>query len=249
VAIRFRDDGNLEVCDAGRKQMFVLSPDGKLVSAISGAMLTARRDSGSDDPVFKPVASCPGPNGTSAVLNAAAHRIEVIDALSGEVVGAWSGPGSSEGRLFVPVAMAASTDGLVVSDLMNRRLQRFNTEGEATGVVSKPGGAPGYLAHPKGVAVDDNGVIYVVDAAMHIVQMFDTNGTFLMSFGGPEPEQGGLIAPAGICIDRSALPHFAKYVRPGFAADHLIFVANQIGPSRISVYAFGHGPTTPATGS
>lgn len=241
VAIRFRHDGNAEVCDVGLGKVFLLSPGGQLISIVGLDTLQSAGSTSGLPERFKPVASAAGPDGASAVLNAAAHRIELIDMASGRHLGAWSGPGSEAGRLFAPTAMTDTAGGIVVSDVMNRRLVRFDRGGSPAGVIGEPGDAPGYIAHPKGVATDAAGALYVADSALQIVGMFDSGGDFLMSFGGPEEADGGLLSPAGVCLDRSCLPHFKKHIAPGFDAEYLIFVSNQMGPSRISVYAFGQG--------
>jgi hypothetical protein len=49
--------------------------------------------------------------------------------------------------------------------------------------------------------------------------------------------------PAGIAIDRTSLPAFQKYVDKDFRAEYLLFVANQFGPNKIGVYAFGKSKT------
>ena len=241
VAIRFRDDGNVEVCDAGLEKVFLLTADGALLRAVGLDTLRQVTPDAALPDRFKPVATAPGPNGTSAVLNAAAHRIELIDLSTGRHAGTWPA------GLFAPTGMGVAPGQTIVADAMTRRLTRLDSAGNPAGILGEPGDAPGYLAHPKGVAVDEQGVIYVVDAALQIVQMFDAEGEFLMSFGGPDEADGGLLAPSGICLDRSCLPHFQQYVRPGFAVDHLVFVSNQMGPARVSVYAFGQEPATGST--
>ena len=83
-----------------------------------------------------------------------------------------------------------------------------------------------------------------MDAAFQRVQVFDSQGRVLMLFGGPGDEPGSLTLPAGICIDRTLLPHFADRIPPGFDAEYLVFVSDQFGAHRVGVYAFGsmNGP-------
>ena len=45
------------------------------------------------------------------------------------------------------------------------------------------GTEPGQFNHPRGVAVDRDGNVYVVDSDNHRVQVFDANGTFLRAWG------------------------------------------------------------------
>ena len=97
---------------------------------------------------------------------------------------------------------------------------------------------PGQFARPKGIAVDRQGLIYVVDASTELIQVFNPQGQVLMYFGGPE--RGAATLPAGITIDYDNVGQFQRYVAPGFKVDYLVLVANQTGPNKISVFGFGH---------
>jgi hypothetical protein len=56
------------------------------------------------------------------------------------------------------------------------------TGAECTMGTRGPG--PGQLNDPEGVAVDSHGDVYVVDGSNHRVQKFDSEGNFLLMFGG-----------------------------------------------------------------
>ena len=56
--------------------------------------------------------------------------------------------------------------------------------------------------HPTGVAVDDDGNIYVADSKNNRIQKFDAQGSFLAAFGGDANSESGLLsAPTGIKIN------------------------------------------------
>ena len=79
-----------------------------------------------------------------------------------------------------------------------------------------------------------------MDSAFELVQIFDTeSGGVLLGFGKFGSLSGGTWLPAGVHIDYDNLPYFSEYVDPRFQAKYLIFVANQSGPFRLNVYAFG----------
>jgi DNA-binding beta-propeller fold protein YncE len=65
-----------------------------------------------------------------------------------------------------------------------------------------PGDGPGYFSRPKGVAVDSDGNIYVVDALFDNVQVFDREGQLLLAFGGPGQAAGQFWLPSEILIDK-----------------------------------------------
>ena len=61
------------------------------------------------------------------------------------------------------------------------------------------GDRPGDLNRPRGLAVDSTaGVIFEVDGAYQLVQMFNLDGEILMWFGGPGTGPGGFDLPSGI---------------------------------------------------
>jgi sugar lactone lactonase YvrE len=61
---------------------------------------------------------------------------------------------------------------------------------------------PGYFSHPKGLALDSQDHLYVVDANFEAVQIFNSSGTLLMDFGEEGQGPGEFWLPAGIFIDR-----------------------------------------------
>ena len=65
----------------------------------------------------------------------------------------------------------------------------------------KVGNNPGFFSRPRGVAVDSDGNIYVVDALFDNVQIFSREGKLLMDFGGPGYRYGEFWLPSGIFID------------------------------------------------
>ena len=67
------------------------------------------------------------------------------------------------------------------------------------------GHAPGTFSRPKGVAVDSDGHIYVVDALFDNIQVFDPGGRLLMAFGGHGAANGDFWLPTGLYIDNQDL--------------------------------------------
>ena len=76
---------------------------------------------------------------------------------------------------------------------------------------------------PRDVAVASNGNIYVVDYFNHRVQVFDSTGTHLLSFGSKGSANGQFNSPYGIYIDSVG----AVYVADAF--NHRIQNLIQVG--------------------
>ncbi len=113
--------------------------------------------------------------------------------------------------------------------------------------IGQPGDQPGDIADPRGLTVDDQRVIYLPAVALRRVQMFVMDGRYLKSSG--HADDGTQIpSPAGIGVDRLCLPYFDALVPPGFEAEYLTFVSNQVGPEKILLNAFGQCPA-PITAS
>jgi sugar lactone lactonase YvrE len=65
----------------------------------------------------------------------------------------------------------------------------------------EPGDGIGKLFRPKGIAVDSEGSIYLVDALLEAVQVFGRDGTLLYLFGRSGGGPGELQLPTGLWID------------------------------------------------
>jgi hypothetical protein len=107
---------------------------------------------------------------------------------------------------------------------------------QATGRISDTAGS---FVRPKHIAIDSEGIVYVVDAAFDNVQMFNEEGHVLMFFGSGGGHPGSMDLPAGICVNEADLDLFRQYVHPAFEPRRLIVVTNQFGRHKVAVYAMG----------
>jgi uncharacterized protein (TIGR03663 family) len=140
--------------------------------------------------------------------------------------------GTGEGQLAAPRGIAVSPNGLVyVVDWGNHRIQVFDGEGgfvdgwggacdleTGSGCVDPDGSGPqplgaGQFREPWGIAVADDGTVYVTDTWNHRIQHFAADGGFLNAwgrFGQPPPGQaagalGYFYGPRDIAIDSEGL--------------------------------------------
>ena len=82
-------------------------------------------------------------------------------------------------------------------------MQEFTPDGKFLRGFGSIGNSPGHFSRPKGVAVDSDGNIYVVDALFDNVQIFDRESRLLMAFGRPGNGYGEFWLPTGIFIDQN----------------------------------------------
>jgi DNA-binding beta-propeller fold protein YncE len=146
-----------------------------------------------------------------------------------------------EARLLSPTNLAIDREGnrLLVSDTGGNVVQIYDLEGKFIRTIGRAGVAPGAFARPKGIAVDRQGLTYVVDAATQVVQIFDKEGRLLLFFGQAGASmQGEILLPASVKVDYDHISYFQKFVAPGRECEYLIFVTSQFGGQKVSVYGF-----------
>jgi len=229
INISLDADGTRYVADTGRNQVLIYGADGTFLEAIG------KKDE------MKP-----------SDVAVTADRIYVADLLN-HCVRVYSKAGhqllftvptdakATVGKLFSPTNLAVDQPGnrLLVSDTGGNVVQVYDLSGNYLRSIGHAGVAPGLFARPKGVAVDRQGLAYVVDAATQVVQIFDTEGRLLLFFGEAGASvQGQVILPAAVKVDYDNIGYFQKYVAPGRKCEYLIFVTSQFGGQKVSVYGF-----------
>lgn len=216
------------VADIGRKQVLVYSlPDGRYIRAYGkqGDFDPSDVDF-SADKVF--------------VCDVKGHQVHVLDKDSGETLYKIGKPGSAEGELFHPSNICIKNDTLYVSETNNFRVQLFTLEGKSIGTIGSIGDRPGNFSRPKGIDVDDDGRLYVVDAAFGNVQVFNNQHKLLLFMFGAGPGKENIHLPAGVAVDYGNVNYFKKYLSPKFEAQYLLYVTSNFGPNKVNVYAFGN---------
>ncbi|MCJ7738661.1 MAG: hypothetical protein MUQ10_15340, partial [Anaerolineae bacterium] len=127
--------------------------------------------------------------------------------------------GSLEGQLQNPRGVSVAADGsLYVADSGNHRIQQFAPDGSFVrtwGVQSDAeveSGSPAGFNEPWGVAVAEDGSVYVADTWNHRIQWFDATGQFKNAWGGfgqsSPTDVGGeysLFGPRDVAIDSGGI--------------------------------------------
>ena len=135
------------------------------------------------------------------VADTYAHDIKVFDR-TGRFVRTIGRHGEARAEFNFPTHLAYARGELYVTDTMNSRIQVFTDGGERLRIAFGTRGLfVGNLVRPKGVAVDSNGNIYVVESYYDHLLMFDRRGEFLMAIGGVGRDTGRFYLPAGAWVD------------------------------------------------
>jgi len=183
-------DGGLFVADAELGAVFRLDAKGQPLAAIGRGLL--KRPTGlARDPA----------SGRLFVADTYAHDIKVFDA-TGTLQRTIGRRGSGDGEFNFPTHLAFARGELYVTDTLNNRIQVFGAEdGQPVRRFGARGLYVGDLVRPKGVAVDGEGHVYVVESYYDSLLVFTASGEFLMPIGGTGTATGRFYLPAGVWVD------------------------------------------------
>ncbi len=148
---------------------------------------------------------------TGIAIDRETHRVYVTDTLAdcvyildtdGRVLRRFGERGGENGDFNFPVEVQVKDGVVVVVDAMNFRIQLFDRDGNFQGQIGTSGDPAGGIYRPKGIGIDSENHIYVVDSELGIVQVFDRRGRLLYRFGNGT-NFGQFLLPAGLFIDRN----------------------------------------------
>ncbi|MFC2116808.1 6-bladed beta-propeller [Bacteroidota bacterium] len=217
--------GDLYVADVVRKQVVVFDEQLEYKGEIGG------------DNNFKP-ADVYVIGDTILITDPKNNRINVYDRLSRQLL--FSFPEGAvvgdKNWLYNPLNICVAASKIYVTDFGDSRVKTYTMKGEFINAVGSYGNGLGQFVRPKGIAVDRERNLFVVDAGFQNVQIFNDAGQLLMFFGGPYNGPGDMYLPAKVTIDFDHIKYYEKFVDPAFRIKYLIFVTNQYGPDKVSVY-------------
>jgi sugar lactone lactonase YvrE len=219
--------GYLYVTDAGRKQVVVFNEKLEYYSSFG------EKDN------FKPTDICLSDN-KIWVTNVSGHQIHVYsnDSTFTCLNKFPETLPDSAGYLFSPTNICLYENKVFVTDFGDFKIKIYTQGGEFIKSVGSYGDRIGQFVRPKGIAVDRESNLYVVDAGFENTQIFDKNGKLLMFFGGNYKGPGDMWLPAKVTIDYDNLKYFEQFVDKNFILKYLILVTNQFGPDKLNIYGY-----------
>lgn len=190
--------GRLYVADAELGAVFVLDLQGQPLHTWGRGLL--KRPTGlARDPR----------RGHLYVADTAAHDIKVFNE-QGVLLRVMGRRGEGAGEFNFPTHLAWAQDELYVTDTLNNRVQVFAADSALpTRQFGQRGLLLGNLVRPKGVGVDGEGNVYVVESYYDSLLVFSQRGEFLMPIGGTGTATGRFYLPAGVWVDGRNRVHIA----------------------------------------
>jgi len=138
------------------------------------------------------------------VIDTGDHSLKIFN-YHGILINVITEINKSEHNLHFPTFAAIDNKELLVNDALNFSIRRFDTNGKHLFSFGSEGDTPGHFGRPKGMSVDSDGHIYVVDNLFDNIQIFDKKGRVLLVIGSRGKEPGEFWSPAGIDIDHDTI--------------------------------------------
>ncbi len=122
-----------------------------------------------------------------------------VTTLAGSLEAGYKDGVGIDARFKVPAKLAVDSDGYIfVADTNNHRIRRIDPDGTVITIAGKPetGYAAGYVDgsasesrfnSPRGIAVDEEGNVYVADSGNHVIRIITPDGQVSTLAGDNEP--------------------------------------------------------------
>ncbi len=189
--------GHLYVADRGNDRIQKFSLDGTFV--------TAWGSEGAGEGQFsQPAGIAIDEEGYVYVADHWGHRIQKFTS-EGSFVTAWGCVGEEEDQLYRPIGIAIHQGYLYSVELLSSaygwdyRIQKFTLDGTFVATWGSRGSADGELYNPWGIAVSQDGYVYV--AERYRVQKFTSTGEFVATWGSEGTDAGQFGFTTDIAID------------------------------------------------
>jgi len=237
VDVAVDDAGRIYVADTGRGEVVVFDA--------AGRPLPYRFRPPGREP-YRPV-SVAAAQSRIYVTDIARHLVDVFAPANGSHLESFGSIGVEAGRLYFPTGVALNGAGnVLVSDMMNARVQVFDSRYRPLLSMGRPGNRYGEMGKPRHLAVGADGVVFITDVEFRHVHLFNAHGQLLMLLGGPDNRPGGTPMPVGVTVANTLPDPIAGLVPDDFHATYFVFVTNSTGSRRISLFAVGSASTAPS---
>ena len=187
---------NIYVSDSKAGKIFVFEPSGKykgVFGSLKGGEGFFKRPTG---------IAIDRETNEIYVSDTLRDKIFVLDS-RGNVLRSIGQHGAEKGEFNFPTELMVKNGVLAVVDAMNFRVQSFDLHQTLEGSIGSLGDSSGAVFRPKGIGLDSENHIYLVEGLTGTVQVFDREGQLLYLFGGRGTALGQFQLPAGLFIDQN----------------------------------------------
>jgi len=133
------------------------------------------------------------------------HKVCGIDIAVERMTGCFGGKGEGDGSFLYPFMLSADSGGYIhVVDVLNGRVQYFNSRKIYYGSVSRFGLLPGTLFRPNGIAIDEEDRVYVTDSFKGEVFIFK-DGRLAGTLGDKKGNKIRFETPVGTALWKDRL--------------------------------------------
>ena len=109
------------------------------------------------------------------------------------------------GHFAYPQFIAVGDDGSIfISDLVNKRIQKFSSSGEYLTEWGQAGKHPGGFHFPAGLGVSHDSV-FVADSDLNRIQQFSLDGEFLSQWGQKGTDDGEFFSPRDVAVNNDVV--------------------------------------------
>ncbi|MHC4117148.1 MAG: 6-bladed beta-propeller [Planctomycetota bacterium] len=223
------EKGRKYIADPIAGKVFVFSKDNELAAILGG------------DLELKPI-DIAVRGKRCYITDMISNQIVVLDILTGEEVMRFGEAGDGPGQFGLIGDIALDTEeNIYVTDKGLGRIAKFDKKGTFQKTIGKVGDSIHDFVRPKGIDIDREGRVWVVDSAAEVAKIYNAEGQLLLFFGLPGAEPGNMNLPASISIDYDHVDLFKEHFAEGAQIEFLVLVSNQYG-AKINIYGFGSFP-------
>ncbi len=196
VGITSDADGRLFVADPPNRCIKIYDKNGLYITSLKAPQKDALKP-------FDPVdAAVDTTLNRCYVVDNDNHRIVLFDLDKPSVIDIRGKNGEKPGEFQYPFLCSMDTQStLYVVDVLNTRVQAFNTQGRTMSIIGKWGVDRGEFYRPKGVTVDNRDRIFVTDSYLGVVQVFKRFRTFIGVLADQKGTMLRFNTPVGIHAD------------------------------------------------
>lgn len=211
--------GRVYVADSGNHRIQIFTASGDFLSEIRVPGKNGKESDPADVAVNSAGSRC-------FVSDNDNHYILEYDIATKKLLNTYGEPGAEKWEFRYPFLMDLHQDKyLYIVDVINTRVQVVSSEGKFVAFVGGWGVDKGQFFRPKGVSVDGDGMAYVSDSYLGVIQLFSLTEGFHSVLGDPESgEVRRFSTPVGLSVDK----------------DKRLYVVEML-PGRLSVFNLKQG--------